>query len=76
VGALALESGPDFVLVLMLTESFAPYMTWPLPIKKIKLQGRYEGITQNDPVFEDVIQAAWSDFNDKELFDEEEILLR
>jgi len=30
----------------------------------------------NEPLFEDVIQAAWSDFNDKELFDEEEILLR
>jgi hypothetical protein len=85
----------------MLTECSAPCLTRPWPIKKIKLQGRYDGyntddfiafvedatgeekakllaqiklsikITQNDPVFADVIQAAWSDFNDKELFDEE-----
>lgn len=88
-------------VVLMLTESFVPCLTRPLPIKKIKLQGRYDGyhtddfiafvedatgeqkakllaqikhsikITQNDPVFADVIQAAWSDFNDEDLFDKE-----
>ena len=72
----------------------------PWPIKKIKLQGRYEGyktddfivfveaangeenakllaqiersikIRENDSVFADVIRAAWSDFNDAEIFDE------
>jgi hypothetical protein len=87
-----------FVL-LMLTGGVVPCVQ-PLPIKKIKLQGRYDGyntddfiafleaangeakakllaqikhsvnITENDPVFADVIQAAWSDFNDEELFDE------
>jgi len=87
-----------FVL-LMLTGGVVPCVQ-PLPIKKIKLQGRYDGyntddfiafvedsngedkakllaqikhsvnITENDPVFADVIQAAWSDFNDAELFDQ------
>lgn len=87
-----------FVL-LMLTGGVVPCVQ-PLPIKRIKLQGRYAGystddfiafvedangedkakllaqikhsvnITENDPVFADVIQAAWSDFNDEELFDE------
>jgi hypothetical protein len=86
-----------FVL-LMLTGGVVPCVQ-PLPIKKIKLQGRYDGyntddfiafleaangeakakllaqikhsvnITENDPLFADVIQAAWSDFNDEELFD-------
>jgi hypothetical protein len=86
-----------FVL-LMLTGGVVPCVQ-PLPIKKIKLQGRYDGyntddfiafvedangeekakllaqikhsvnITGNDPVFADVIQAAWSDFNNAEVFD-------
>jgi hypothetical protein len=85
-------------VVLMLTGGVVPCLP-PLPIKKIKLQGHYDGyntddfiafvegqsgeqkakllaqikhsvsITENDSVFADVIKAAWSDFNDAEVFD-------
>ncbi|HWD94409.1 MAG TPA: hypothetical protein VG938_18905 [Verrucomicrobiae bacterium] len=85
-------------VVLMLTGGTAPCVR-PLPIKKIKLQGKYDGyntddfivfleapkgdpkakllaqikhsiiISENDPVFAEVIQAAWSDFQDHSLFD-------
>ncbi len=85
-------------VVLMLTGGVVPCLP-PLPIKKIKLQGHYDGystddfiafveeqsgeqkakllaqikhsvsITENDSVFADVIKAAWSDFNDADLFD-------
>ena len=85
-------------VVLMLSGGVAPCVS-PWPIKKIKLQGRYEGyntddfiafveerngsrkskllaqikhslsITEQDSTFAEVIQAAWSDFRNADLFD-------
>ena len=88
-------------VVLMLTGGFSPCLpTWP--IKKIKLQGKYQNyniddlivyseqqdgngsakligqikhtisITSSDEEFRAVIQAAWSDFNNKDIFSEGE----
>jgi len=84
-------------VTLMLCGGFAPCLpTWP--IKKIKLQGKYEGYDTDDAIvfvqspdgkkesrllcqikhsmsisktnkkFAEVIQAAWNDFNDGEIF--------
>jgi hypothetical protein len=85
-------------VVLMLTGGAVPCLR-PWPIKRIKLQGRYEeyktddfiafveeraggqkakllaqikhsvGITEGDPTFSKVIQAAWKDFQNPEYFD-------
>jgi len=85
--------------VLMLTGGFAPCLpTWP--IKKIKLQGKYQNfdtddlivytkqpgggrrakllgqikhsisLTKGNKIFGEVIQAAWNDFNNKDIFTE------
>ena len=86
-------------VVLMLTGGVVPCLR-PWPIKKVKLQGKYEGyntddfivfvedrngdqkakllaqikhsvgITENDPNFSKVIQAAWNDFQNPEIFDQ------
>ena len=84
-------------VVLMLTGGVVPCIQ-PLPIKEIKLQGKYAGfntddfiafaesgngrqkakllaqikhsisITENDQTFGEVIQAAWADFQDANIF--------
>jgi hypothetical protein len=84
-------------VVLMLARGFVPCLP-QLPIKKIKLQGKYAGfntddlivflkepngkrevkllaqikhsvgITEGNPIFSDVIQAAWNDFQNQEVF--------
>jgi len=86
-------------VVLMLTGGIVPCIQ-PLPIKQIKLQGKYAGydiddfiifaesrngrqkakllaqikhsvsITENDQNFGDVIQAAWNDFQNPNIFDQ------
>jgi hypothetical protein len=98
--------GPNFenhvqcaFVVLMLTGGVVPCLQ-PLPITKIKLQGKYAGyntddfiayvenrngnqrakllaqikhsvgITENDKTFAEVIQAAWIDFQNPEIFDQ------
>ena len=82
-------------VVLMLAGGFAPCMpNWP--IKKVKLQGKFDGydtddlivfverggqtrkilgqikhsisITESNKIFGEVIQAAWSDFNNDKVF--------
>lgn len=85
-------------VVLMLTGGAIP-CPQPWPIKKIKLQGKYEGfdtddfvafvesrdgsqkakllaqikhsvsLTEGDPIFADVINAAWADFQNPQAFD-------
>jgi len=88
------------LVALMLTGGFSPCLpTWP--IKKIKLQGKYQNyniddlivyseqqdgnrsakligqikhtisVTKSDEEFSDVIQSAWSDFNNKDNFSED-----
>ena len=87
-------------VVLMLTGGIVPCLE-PLPIKQIKLQGKYEGydtddlivfaesqngakkakllaqikhsisITGNDKIFGEVIQSAWSDFQNAKIFNPE-----
>ena len=81
-------------VVLMLSNGFAPCLP-PWPIKKIKLQGKYQGYDTDDLIvfvdrdgkkakllgqikhtvkitnnkdFNKIIQSAWNDFNNKQLF--------
>lgn len=94
--------GTNFEISVQTYFSACMLMGWKIPglkeadIKKMKLQGRYEGfntddciiygknggkllcqikhtiaITEGDSTFKEVMEAAWNDFDNKDLFDKD-----